>query len=462
MIIQTTLEAPFAGELIAPDHPDYDGARQLYNGVHDKRPALIARCTSAGDVQRALALAREHELIVAVRGGGHSIPGYSSCDGGLVIDVGPMKTIEIDVERRSGRFGAGLTWGELDAATQEHGLAVTGGRVTHTGVAGLTLGSGSGWLERKCGITCDSLVSVEVVTAHGRVVRASAEENPELFWGLKGGGGNFGVVTEFEFGLHAIGPIVYAGMTLHPRDAAPALLRFYRDFMADAPDEVCGGVSLLTAPPEDVIPEAARGRPAVGLIVLYTGDAREGERVMRPLVDWGEPWLRLVQPMPYVLVQQMVDSAHPWGISEYSKSDYLVDLPDEAVDALVAKVAEAASPFTGLHLCPLGGAVARADRSTMALEVPNTRWFYMCEALWMDPRQAGHETAWARELMATLRPWGVAKAPPNFIAGDEGQARLRASYGEEKFRRLVALKDAYDPENVFALNQNIPPTRPPD
>jgi FAD/FMN-containing dehydrogenase len=309
MIIQTTLEAPFAGELIAPDHPDYDGARQLYNGVHDKRPALIARCTSAGDVQRALALAREHELIVAVRGGGHSIPGYSSCDGGLVIDVGPMKTIEIDVERRSGRFGAGLTWGELDAATQEHGLAVTGGRVTHTGVAGLTLGSGSGWLERKCGITCDSLVSVEVVTAHGRVVRASAEENPELFWGLKGGGGNFGVVTEFEFGLHAIGPIVYAGMTLHPRDAAPALLRFYRDFMADAPDEVCGGVSLLTAPPEDVIPEAARGRPAVGLIVLYTGDAREGERIMRPLVDWGEPWLRLVQPMPYVLVQQMVDGA---------------------------------------------------------------------------------------------------------------------------------------------------------
>ena len=458
MSIQITPHGTFAGELIDAGHPDYDTVRKLYNGVHDRRPALIARCTSAGDVVHALALAREQDLVVAVRGGGHSIPGYSSCDGGLVIDVGPMKSVEIDVERRIGRFGAGLTWGEFDAATQTHGLAVTGGRVTHTGIAGLTLGSGSGWLERKCGITCDSLVSVEVVTAKGRILHVSADENPELFWGLKGGGGNFGVVTGFEFRLQEIGPIVYGGMILHPRAAAAELLRFYRDFIAGAPDEVCGGVSLLTAPPEDFLPEAARGKPAVGLILLYAGDPQEGERVLRPLVEWGEPWLAMVQPMPYVAVQQFVDPAHPWGISEYSKSDYLVDLPDEAIDALVAKVAEAGSPFTGLHLCPLGGAFARADRSTMALEVPNTRWFYMCEALWMDPTFAPHEIAWARDLMATLRPWGVAKAPPNFIAGDEGAEKLRASYGEEKYRRLVALKDTYDPENVFALNQNIPPS----
>ena len=458
MSIHVPFGDAFAGEQIDAGHLDYDAARTLYNALHDRRPALIARCTSAADVALALALAREEDLVVAVRGGGHSIPGYSSCDGGLVVDVGPMKSVDIDVQRRIGRFGAGLTWGEFDAATQEHGLAVTGGRVTHTGVAGLTLGSGSGWLERKCGITCDSLISMEVVTCDGRVLRASAEDNPELFWGLKGGGGNFGVVTEFEFRLQPIGPIVYAGMILHPRSAAPALLRLYRDFMAQASDDVGGGVALLTAPPDDIIPEAARGEQAIALIVLYAGDPREGERVLAPLVGWGEPWLRLVQPMPYVALQGMLDDSHPWGISQYSKSDYLVDLPDDAIDAIVAIAGEAGSPFTCMNLVPLGGALGRTDRSTMALEVPNTRWVYMCEALWMDPAHGPHEIAWARELMAMLRPWAVEKALPNFISGDEGPARLRASYGEEKFTRLVALKDAYDPDNVFALNQNIPPS----
>ena len=225
MSLQTTFDATFSGELITPGHPGYDSARKLFNGAFDKRPALIARCAGPQDVRAALAHAREEGLVVAVRGGGHSIPGYSSCDGGIVIDTGPMKSVEIDVENRTGRFGAGLTWGEFDAATQAHGLAVTGGRISHTGVAGLTLGSGSGWLERACGITCESLVSAEVVTADGRILRASAHENPELFWGLKGGGGNFGVVCEFEFALQPVGPIVYAGMVMHPRAAAPELLR---------------------------------------------------------------------------------------------------------------------------------------------------------------------------------------------------------------------------------------------
>ena len=458
MSIQTTFDATFSGELIGPDHRDYDTARRLFNGAFDKRPALIARCTGPHDVQVALAYAQEHALVVAVRGGGHSIPGYSSCDDGIVIDTGPMKSVEIDVAGRTGRFGAGLTWGELDAATQEHGLAVTGGRISHTGVAGLTLGSGSGWLERACGITCDSLISAEVVTADGRVLRASADENAELFWGLKGGGGNFGVVTEFEFALHRVGPIVYAGMVLHPRAAAPGLLRFYRDFMDAAPDELCGGVSLMTAPPEEFLPEEARGKPAVGLIVLYAGDPVEGGEAFRPLVEWGEPWLRAVQPMPYVAVQQMLDPAHPWGIGDYSKSDYLPDLTDEAIDALVDKMAEARSPFTGVHFCQIGGAVARVDRDTMALEPPQARWFYMCEAMWMDPADAEAEARWARSLMQTLRPWTTGKSMPNFISADDGQTRLRASYGDQKFARLVALKDIYDPDNVFALNQNIPPS----
>lgn len=461
MSIQTALVSKFAGELIGPDDPGYEQARRVFNGAFDKRPALIARCTGPTDVQAALAHAREQDLLVAVRGGGHSISGYSCCDDGLVIDTGPMKRVQIDVERRTGRFGAGLTWGEFDAATQQHGLAVTGGRVTHTGVAGLTLGSGSGWIERKCGITCDSLISAEVVTADGRVLRASADENADLFWGLKGGGGNFGVVTEFEFRLHPVGPIVYAGMILHPRADAPRLLRSYRDFMAQAPDEVGGGFSLLTAPPEQFVPEEARGQPAAGLLMVYVGDPREGERVLTPLVEWGEPWLKMVQPMPYTAVQQMVDPGHPWGISEYAKADYLAELPDEAIDAMVDKVAQVRSPFTAVHLCPLGGAFARADRSTMALEAPNVAWYYMCEALWMDPAQAEHETGWARALMQTMRPWTVGKALPNFISKDEGHDRLRASYGDEKFEQLVALKDKFDPHNVFSLNQNVPPSMTP-
>jgi FAD/FMN-containing dehydrogenase len=455
---QATLDSKFTGELIGPDDPGYDDARQLFNGMIDKRPALIARCANPEDVRIALAHARENDLIVAVRGGGHSTAGHSCCDDGIVIDTGPMKSVDIDVEGRTGRFGAGLNWGELDAATQEHGLAVTGGRVTHTGVAGLTLGSGSGWIDRKCGITCDSLISAEVVTADGSVVRASPDENGDLFWGLRGGGGNFGVVTEFEFRLHPVGPIVFGGMIMHPRAAAPELLRLYREFMEQAPDEASGGVAFLTAPPEEFIPEEHRGQPAIGLIVVYAGDPQEGEEVFRPLTEWGDPWVKMVQPMPYVAVQQLIDPGNPWGISEYFKVDYLEELPDEAIDAVVDKAAEIGSPFTQLIVIPIGGAVARVDRSTMALNLPDAKWAYFCLTMWWEPEAAEAEIAWARSFMETVRPWGAGKAPPNFISADDGADRLRASYGEEKFERLVALKDKYDPDNVFALNQNIPPS----
>jgi len=456
---QPGLEATFSGELIASGHPDYDDARGLYNGMFDKRPRLIARCTSAIDVQAALAYARERNLIVAVRGGGHSTPGHSSCDGGIVIDTGPMKSVAIDAERHTGRFGAGLTWGELDAATQEHGLAVTGGRVTHTGIAGLTLGSGSGWLERKYGPTCANLISAEVVTADGRILRASADQNADLLWGLKGAGGNFGVVTEFEYRLHPVGPILYAGMVLHPRGVATDLARCYRDFMADAPDEIGGGLALLTAPPEEFVPAEARGKPACALIVIYLGDPRQGEEALRPLLEWGEPWVKMVQPMPYAAVQGMIDAGHPWGISEYAKMDYLRELPDEAIDAMAERAAEASSPFTKIYLCPLGGAVSRMDRHAMALGIPDTPWMYFCLAEWWDPTMKAPEIAWARAFMTAMRPWSVDQAPANFIEPDEGIGRLRASYGDEKFKRLVALKDKYDPENVFSLNPNIPPSQ---
>jgi FAD/FMN-containing dehydrogenase len=379
------------------------------------------------------------------------------CDGGLVIDTGPMKRADIDLASGTGRFGAGLTWAELDAATQQHGLAVTGGRVSHTGIAGLTLGSGSGWLERKYGMSCASLLSAEVVTADGRVLRASAGENADLLWGLKGGGGNFGVVTDFQFRLHPVGPIVYAGMILHPRAAAAQLTRFYRDFMADAPDEIGGALAFVTAPPADFVPEHARGKPACGLFVVYVGDPAEGERAFRPLTGWGEPWLRMVQPMPYVAVQQFLDPGYPWGILDYSKSDYLHALPDEAIDEMIRRAGQARSPFSAVILCPLGGQMSRVDRTSMALNIPDTSWMYFCEATSWDTAEQDHEIAWARDFMAAMRPWSVDQVPPNFLEPDEGDTRLRRSYGEEKYRLLVALKDTYDPHNLFTLNGNVRP-----
>jgi FAD/FMN-containing dehydrogenase len=457
-----TLASSFAGVLISPDDASYDEVRRslVWNGMHDRRPALIARCTSVSDVQAALAYAQREHLEVAVRGGGHSTPGYSSCDGGLVIDTGPMKRADIDMAGRTGHFGAGLTWAEMDAATQQHGLAVTGGRVSHTGIAGFTLGSGSGWLERKYGMSCASLLAAEVVIADGRVLRASAEENADLLWGLKGGGGNFGVVTDFQFRLHPVGPIVYAGMILHPRAAAGQLARFYRDFMASAPDEIGGALAFITAPPADFVPEHARGKSACGLILIYVGDPADGEQAFRPLLNWGEPWLTMVQPMPYTVVQQFLDPGYPWGILDYSKSDYLHALPDDAIDEMVRRAGQARSPFSAVILCPLGGQMSRVDRDSMALNIPDTNWMYFCEATSLDAATQDHEIGWAKDFMTAMLPWSVDQAPPNFLEPDEGTARLRRSYGEDKYRKLVTLKDTYDPRNVFTLNGNIRPSAP--
>ena len=296
------------------------------------------------------------------------------------------------------------------------------------------------------------------MTAGGRVVRASTQENADLFWGLKGGDSNFGVVTEFEFRLHPVGPIVFAGMILHPRAAAGDLARFYRNFIADAPDEVGGAFALVTAPPEPFVPEHARGKPACGVILIYAGDPQQGEQAFRPLVEWGEPWVKVAQPMPYVALQSMIDGGHPWGIDEYAKVDYLRELPDEAIDAMVDAAANVSSPLTEVILCPLGGATSRTDRRTMALNTPDAGWFYFCLAMWHDPREQDSQIAWARNFVAALRPWSLDKAPPNFIAHDEGTTRLRASYGADNFQRLVALKNKYDPENIFSLNHNIPPS----
>ncbi len=277
------LRSRVEGEVITPDDVSYEEARRVWNGMIDRHPAAVVRCASSADVVTALAFARDGEMPVAVRCGAHSTPGYSTCDGGVVIDLRPLNHVAIDPANRTARVGGGAVWAELDAASQEHGLAVTGGRVSDTGVAGLALGSGSGWLERMYGVTCRSLVSAEVVTADGRIVTASADENPDLLWGLRGGGGNFGVVTELEFRLHPVGPIVTAGMLVYPRAQAREVIRFYRDYMSTAPDQVAGGVALLTAPPEPFVPAELQGQPAVGVVFCYVGPVDEGEEAARPL-----------------------------------------------------------------------------------------------------------------------------------------------------------------------------------
>lgn len=456
---QYTLESTFSGELIRPGDGRYDAARKVWNGDIDKYPAVIARCASPQDVKAALAYARAYDLEVAVRGGGHSPAGYSTCDGGIVIDVGPMKHVEIDVEHRTGRFGAGLTWGEFDAGTQRHGLAVTGGRVTHTGIAGLTLGSGSGWLERKYGMTAASLLSAELVTADGRIVRASMTENPELLWGLRGGGGNFGIVTELEFQLYPLGPILFGGQVLHPRSAANDLIRFYRDFLAQAPNEVGGGFALMTAPATEFVPEQARGKPACGLFIVYAGDPDRGQEAFRPLLEWGQPMVSKVGPLPYTAVQAMTDPIHPWGIHHYAKVSYLPELSTGAADAWIAQADLMHSPFSQLLLQPLGGAAAHMDRGAMSLNMPHAEWGCFVFASWWDPNTRHEHIAWARGVTEAMDPWSVDAAPANFISADDGSDRLRHSYGQEKFDRLVDLKDVYDPQNIFSLNQNIPPSR---
>jgi FAD/FMN-containing dehydrogenase len=331
--------------------------------------------------------------------------------------------------------------------------------VSDTGVAGLTLGSGSGWLERPYGITASSLRSAEVVTADGRVVRAGADENSDLLWGLRGGGGNFGIVTEFEFDLHPVGPIVLGGMLAFPRPQAGEVARAYRDFMEQAPEQVCGGLAMITAPPEEFVPEEARGKPAVGIIFCYAGPPEEGDEHLRRLrASLPEPVLAMVQPMPYVALQQMLDAGNPHGIREYFKIDWLGELSDEAIDTAVERAETMPAPFAQVILAPMGGAVARTDNDALALSVPDAPWAYFALTMWMDPGEDEQNIAWTRGFNEAMQKFGLGRtAMPNFISADEGIMRLRDTYGEEKFERLVALKRKWDPDNVFRMNQNIDP-----
>ncbi len=451
------LRSHFSGELLtAADGERYDAARVVYNAMFDRRPTLIARVANAADVAAALKFAQARALPIAVRGGGHSVAGYSSIEGGLLIDLSAMKAIRVDAAARRVVVEAGANWGELDRETQKFGLATTGGRLTSTGVAGFTLGSGSGWLERLCGLACDNLLSAKLVTADGQLLTASATENAELFWGLRGGGGNFGVVTEFEFRLHPVGPLILGGLILHPRDRAQDVYRFYREFMQSAPPEVGGGVVLMHAPPAPFVPPTLQGRPAVAIIAAYFGDPEKGAEVLAPLRQFGSPAVDIVQPMPYLALQSMLDAGNPHGRRNYWRSENLSSLPDEALDALIACAATATSPFSVLILQPGGGAVAAVPEDATPLGGRSAPWQYHCYGIWTEGDDAGH-IAWVRSTEQALRPWSRGRMSLNFIS-EVTDERVRAAFGTEKYQRLVALKDKYDPTNLFRMNQNITPT----
>lgn len=452
-----TFELPgFGGELIHPGDTAYDDARSVFNGMIDRRPALVARCRDSEDVAIALNFAREQDLPISVYGGGHGVTGSAVVDAGICVDLRAMNAVDVDPDQRVARVEGGARWGGIDVATQEHGLAVTGGRVSDTGIGGLALGSGSGWLERKLGFTCDNLIKAEVVTADGRQIVASEDENADLFWGLRGGGGNFGIVTAFHLRLHPIGPLVLGGLLMYPMAMARDLMRFYRDFILAAPDEAGGGMAFITAPPEEFVPEPVRGQPVVGLVVVYAGDIAEGEEVFKPLREFGPPGLDMVQPMPYVSVQQLIDAPNPKGMQNYWNADFYAELPDEAIDVFLEHATTPVSPLTQVILTPGLGAIARVPEDATAFVQRDAQWNIHYLSMWPDPADTEANIAYTRAFSSAMKPWATGRAYLNML-GDEGLDRVRAAYGPEKFARLQELKATWDPTNLFRHNQNIPP-----
>jgi hypothetical protein len=453
------LSEAMRGDVLTPESPGYDEGRKVWNGLIDRRPALIACCVGVADVIQAVDFARANAMEVSVRGGGHSAQGYGTNDDGLVIDLSQMKGIRVDPESHTVRAEAGLTWGEFDRETQAFGLGLTGGRFSTTGIAGLTLGSGSGWLERKCGLTGDNLLSADVVTADGRFLKCSPRENSDLYWGLRGGGGNFGIVTSFVFRLHEVGPIIYGGMLVANPERAPEVLRFMREYMADAPDDLGAAVAFVSAPPEEFVPPEMHFKPILGVVICWTGDHEEGERVVAPIREAAQPMMDMVGPMPYVALQSMLDGGGQPGINAYVKAEFLTDLDDAAIEKLVAHGAARPGPMCQLLLEPLGGAIARQDPEATALGRRDVRWCYHALSMWMEPGQDAYDAhmAWARNLASDLEAETTDGVYLNFTS-DEGEERVRRTYGPEKYDRLVALKDKYDPSNMFHLNQNIKPS----
>ena len=449
------LESIFSRELIRPGDSNYDEHRRIWNGAIDRYPALIARCRGVADVIAAVAFGRETGLPVAVRGGGHSFPGLSVNDGGLVIDLGLMNAIHVDPEARIARAGAGVRLGELDRATQPFGLAVPAGIVTTTGLAGLTLGGGIGWLMRKYGLTIDQLLSVDLVTAGGEFVRASQSENADLFWGVRGGGGNFGIVTEFEFRLNPLGPMVLAGPIYWPMEDSARVLRFYRDWITDVPDDLTTIVVHRKAPAVQFLPSEMHGKPVVSVTVCYAGSIEEGEKVVRPLREFGSPLLDLCVPKPFLEHQSMFDSSLPPGWWYYFRACDVAELSDEVIDITAEHAMRLKSPVTAFPIFQMGGAVGRIRDDETAFNNRRAGHTFNINATTVTGEGFDEEREWSRAMWTALAPHHTS-VYVNFLL-DEGEERIRQAYGPEKYDRLRALKRKYDPDNFFRLNQNIRP-----
>jgi FAD/FMN-containing dehydrogenase len=453
-------KACLRGELLRHGDAGYDPARAIWNGMIDRKPLLMARCTGAADVIAAVNFARANQLLLAVRGGGHNIAGTAVCDGGLVIDLSAMRGIHVDPTARTARAQPGSTWGDLDRETQVFGLATPGGMVSTTGVAGLTLGGGFGWLSRTYGLTVDNLRSVDLVTADGRLLTASATEHPDLFWGVRGGGGNFGVVTSFEYQLHPVGPTVMAGMVLYPMEQAHDVLHFYGEYAVAAPDALGTCAVLRIAPPAPFLPHEIHGQPVVGIIACYAGPLEAGERLTRPLKAFGTPVADLIGPKPFTDHQKLLDAGQPPGRHYYWKSEYLPGLSDAAIETTVSYARRLSSPLTAVLIMQLGGAISRIDEGSTAAGNRAAAFVLNINTSWVDPNESSKHIQWTREFWAAMRPFSTGGVYMNFLSADEGEERIRAAYGAN-YDRLVALKNRYDPTNLFRVNQNIKPTIAP-
>jgi FAD/FMN-containing dehydrogenase len=437
-----------SGSVLGPQDAGYDAARAVHNGLIDRRPALIVRCETVCDVAAALALARRAGLEVSIRGGGHNVAGRAVTDGGVMIDLAHMKAIAIDPERATATAEGGVRWGELNAAAAEHGLAVTGGAVSGTGIAGYTLGGGLGWLMAKYGLAADSLLAVELVTAEGDVLLVDAESHADLFWALRGGGGNFGIATSFTYRLHPLETIV-GGLIAHPIDVAPELLRFYRDAVANVPDDLTVFAGLVHAPD-------GSGAKLSALVVFHTGDPAEAERDLEPFKTWGSPLMVEVGPMPYPVMNTLLDAGFPDGSLNYWLSSFTRGLPDELIDIAVERFATAPSPMTAILLEHFHGAVTRVGATETAVPHRDEGWNLLIPSVWTDAAESEANIAWSRETFAAMRPHLGSGRWLNYLGDDQAEDAIRAAYGPN-YERLREVKRRYDPDNIFHLNHNIVP-----
>jgi FAD/FMN-containing dehydrogenase len=439
----------FSGRLLRSGDPGYDDARCVHNGLIDKHPALIAQCRSADDIAQAVRFARKNSLEIAVRGGGHSVAGRATIEGGLMIDLSLMRRVTVDAERRIAVAEGGATWGDLNEATQAHGLATTGGVVSTTGVGGLTLGGGYGWLQGKYGLSVDNLLSVEIVTAEGRILTASGEQNPDLFWAVRGGGGNFGVVASLRFRLHPVGPTIVGGLVAHPLEKAGEVLRFYRDFTGSLPDELTVQAGVLHAPDGSGVKLAA-------ILACHCGPVEEGEAAVRPIKEFGSPTMDALGPMPYAALNSMMDGGFPKGALNYWKSNFLKEMSDEAIDTITESFARCPALMSGIVIDHVHGAATRLRAEDAAFPHRSEGYNLLILTQWPDPAQTEQSIAWTRESYAALEPYLDARRYVNYMDRDDGGAQVATAYGPN-YARLREIKAKYDPENVFHMNQNIRP-----